>query len=1315
MSPTHNFHSKSNFEDDFVNGRYDNEGYEDTEDIASPNIVSNEGKDPEKEEEEKKKEEPSVGLFALFRYSSSCDKILIVIGIIVAVMSGASGPAATIVLGQVIDKLIAYDLSNKNMTNVTMTTEEFLSETAFWCYTSAVFGCAFVFLNYIMVSFFSMAAANQAFKIKSMFMASILKQDIGWYDTTETGDFASRITGDLPRIQDGIGEKVGIFISYISAAVLCVGVGFFYSWKLSLVILSLTPVITISKACTSKVQASVCQEEMLAYGTAGTVAKEVLSSIRTVVSFGGEKKEIQRYENCLVPASKKGIKRGLLTAFSISIMYFCIFIGYALAFWYGVKLILNEDLTGGRLVIVFLNVMFASSFVGMSIPYFEAFAMAWGAADKIYNIIDRVPSIDSSSKEGKKPHSVRGTIHIRDIYFNYPARPSVPVLKGVSLDVQPGETVGLVGPSGCGKSTIIQLILRFYDTDQGSVLLDENNVKNLNVGWLRDHIGLVSQEPVLFSTTIAENIRYGKRDATQEEIEHSAKAANAHDFIQTLPMKYDTLVGERGTQLSGGQKQRIAIARALIKKPKILLLDEATSALDTMSESVVQAALDKASQGRTTVVVAHRLSTIRNADKIVVLSEGIVKEVGTHDELMKKEGIYFNLIQTQTKSIEEEKEDELDEREEKLISELGRKIHVLSENSVLSDDGLKGSRNTHSSHTSIYDEDFGLQTPIIRAGKEDLEDYSKDELVKRASPYRFRLWKMSASEWPYILVGGISAAMVGLNLTSFGILFGDIVGVLSGEPDQIREGSDFYCLIFVILAVSCGVCSFLRVFMFTVAGEKLTSRLRKMIFSNIITQDIEYFDHPQNSVGSLCARLNSDVSSVQGVTGAIISTILQVVSNLIGAIAIAVYYQYKVGLLVMAFIPYVMLGVYYEKKMMKSQSTSDKVGAEDASQVAIEAIEAIRTVASLHQEETFFSKFQNHLLRPHKKSRTQSHVRGITFGFAQGLTAFLNAAALYYGSRLVAGKEIHYADLLKVLQGITAAARQVGFAFALSPDYQKAKAAAESIFQLLDIKPKIDVFSKEGKILEKVNGDVRFEKVSFTYPSRPNVKILGGLNMEIESGKTVALVGSSGCGKSTCVQLIERFYDPQSGSIFLDDTDVGNMNVYNLRSHVGLVSQEPTLFSCSIAENIAYGDNSRQVDMTEIVEAARKANIHNFISTLPQGYDTPVGDRGTQLSGGQKQRVAIARVFVRNPKILLLDEATSALDAESEKIVQDALDKARSGRTCLIIAHRLTTIQNADVIMVIHNGKIVEQGTHQELLNKKGHYYNLHNTQSSVQ
>ncbi|KAG8183769.1 hypothetical protein JTE90_002406 [Oedothorax gibbosus] len=1332
-SPAHDIHRKSDFKKACVN-----KGYEDTEGITGANYAPEKGKDQEKEEEEKKNELPPVGFFSLFRYSSSCDKTLVIIGTIVAIVSGASMPAVMIIFGKVINNLIAYDAYNKNMTNETFTTEKFLSQTAELCAINAGFGFAFVFCNYIMVSFFSLAAANQAFKIKGMFMASILKQDIGWYDTTETGDFASRITGDLTRIQDGIGEKVCICLSFISSTVLCVGTGFFYSWKLSLVILSITPVMTIAMALMSKIQASVSREEMQAYGTAGAVAEEVLSSIRTVVSFGGEKKEIQRYDNCLVPARKKGIKRGLMTALSACITWVCIFMGYALAFWYGVKLIIEGNLNGGDLIIVFFNVMSASMFIGQTAPYFEAFAIARGSAAKIYNIIDRVPSIDSSSKEGKKPDLVKGTIHIRDVHFNYPARPTVPVLQGVSLDVQQGETVALVGPSGCGKSTIIQLILRFYDTDQGAVLLDENNVRDLNVGWLRDQIGLVGQEPVLFSTTIAENIRYGKRDATHEEIENAAKTANVHDFIQALPLKYDTLVGERGTQLSGGQKQRIAIARALVKNPKILLLDEATSALDTESESVVQAALDEASQGRTTVVVAHRLSTIRTADKIVVLSEGVVKEVGTHDELMKKEGIYFNLVQTQTKSPEEEKEDEdeldeLDEKEEYMISELGRKMSVLSGNSVGSAEGLPGAvrrqistastgyrrqssaKSGYDRQQSVMSSALGRQMSIISGDKDFLADDADDELAKKASPSQLRLWKVSASEWPYALVGGIAAALFGLHFPAFGIIFGDILGVLSGDPTKIREETDVFCLAFVLMAVTSGVCSFLQVFMFTVAGEKLTSRLRKLVFSNIIAQDIEFFDHPKNSVGSLCSRLTSDASSVQGAAGSRISTLLQATSTLIASIVLALWYEYRIGLVALAFIPCVLLGAYFEQVVVGGQATSDKLGTEDASKVAIEAIEAIRTVASLHQEETFYLKFRNHLLGPHKKSRTQSHVRGIIYGFAQGITAFAYAATMFYGSRLVAWKMLEFSALLKVLEGVMLGAMMIGQAVAFAPDYQKAKVAAVRIFQLLDLKPKIDAFSIAGTRLEDVKGHIRFNKVRFNYPSRPNVKILRGLDLEIEPGKTVALVGSSGCGKSTCVQLIERFYEPESGSVLVDNTDVSKMNVSNLRSHVGLVSQEPVLFSYSIAENIAYGDNSRQVDMNEIVEAARKANIHNFISTLPQGYETPVGDKGTQLSGGQKQRVAIARALLRNPKILLLDEATSALDAESEKIVQDALDKARSGRTCLVIAHRLTTIQNADVIMVIHKGRIVEQGTHQELLNKKGHYYNLHNTQSSVE
>ncbi|GFT57778.1 ATP-dependent translocase ABCB1 [Trichonephila clavipes] len=787
---------------------------------------------------------------------------------------------------------------------------------------------------------------------------------------------------------------------------------------------------------------------------------------------------------------------------------------------------------------------------------------------------------------------------------------------------------------------------------------------------------------------------------------------------------------ERGTQLSGGQKQRIAIARALIKNPKILLLDEATSALDTESEAVVQAALDEARRGRTTVIVAHRLTTIRTADKIVVLADGNVKEIGTHDDLMNSKGIYFQLVSTQTRT--EVDDDEPEEIVEDL-PDLGRRISVLSNGSIGSGEGLPAVLQRQLSSTAStgdkktpfaagYDRQisalsaFERQISNVSVEKDPYGSVLDDEkLDKKASPSQMRLLKMSAPEWPYALVGGLSALMMGLTFPSFGIIFGEVMGVLSGERDKISENTAFFCILFMVIAVATFIFNFLQVFMFSIAGEKLTSRLRKLVFSNIITQDMEFFDNPKNSIGSLCSRLTSDASSVQGATGARISTLLQAISTLIASIILALWYNYKIGLLVLAFIPIVLFAAYFESRVVSRDVTNEKKGTEQASKVAIEAIESIRTVASLHKEEAFYMQFHNSLLGPHRRSRVKSHVRGIIFGFAQGLQAFAYGLTMYYGSYLVSEGEITYANLLKVLEGVMLGVMMIGQTVAFAPDYQKAKISAVRIFRLLDLKPKIDTFSNEGKKLHNVKGYINFQKVHFNYPSRPKVKILRGLSLDIEPGKTVALVGSSGCGKSTCVQLIERFYDTQHGSVFVDDENVREMNVANLRSHIGVVSQEPVLFSYSIAENIAYGDNSKPMDMNKVIEAARQANIHNFITTLPQGYDTPVGDKGTQLSGGQKQRVAIARALLRDPKILLLDEATSALDAESEKVVQDALDKARSGRTCLVIAHRLTTIQNADVIMVIHKGKVVEKGTHQELLNKKGHYYNLHNTQSVTQ
>ena len=399
--------------------------------------------------------------------------------------------------------------------------------------------------------------------------------------------------------------------------------------ELTLVMLIATPVLAIAMGIVSKVQSTLTTNELKTYAKAGGVAEEVFSSIRTVVAFNGQQKEIDRFQKNLAFARKAGIKRGLVTGVGSGLMLGISFASYALVFWYGVNLILEScgkesGYTTSDLLIVFFNVLIGSMQVGKASPYMEAFNVARGAAASIFNIIDRVPTIDSSSEEGKKPNRVQGNISFSNLRFNYPSRPDVDILRGLSFDVPAGQTVALVGTSGCGKSTCIQLLQRFYDPMDGRVCIDGNDVKDLHLGWLRSQIGVVGQEPVLFGTTIGENIRYGRSGVTQDEIEKAAIKAHAHDFISRLPLKYDTMVGERGAQLSGGQKQRIAIARALVRNPKILLLDEATSALDNQSEAVVQKALDNARKGRTTIIVAHRLTTIRNADRIIVIKDGVV-------------------------------------------------------------------------------------------------------------------------------------------------------------------------------------------------------------------------------------------------------------------------------------------------------------------------------------------------------------------------------------------------------------------------------------------------------------------------------------------------------------------------------------------------------------------------------------------------------------------------------------------------------------------------------------------------------------------
>ncbi|XP_011495053.1 PREDICTED: multidrug resistance protein homolog 49 [Ceratosolen solmsi marchali] len=919
-----------------------------------------------------------------------------------------------------------------------------------------------------------------------------------------------------------------------------------------------------------------------------------------------------------------------------------------------------------RLTEVFFSIMMGSINLGAASSHLEAFGISKAAAAKVFSIIKRKPKIDSLESTGLKPTDIVGSIEFKNVSFEYPSRADSKVLKNLSFSVKKGETVALVGSSGCGKSTCIQLLQRFYDTNEGQILLDGYDLKDLNIKWLRSCFGIVGQEPVLFDTTIAENIRFGDLDASTEKMILAAKEANAHDFIMKLPNKYETIVGEKGTQLSGGQKQRIAIARALIRNPNILLLDEATSALDTHSESKVQAALDKVHKGRTTIIVAHRLTTIRGADKIIVMSDGSVVEEGKHDDLMEQKGHYYSLVTAQVSDFTESSE--------------------------------------NNDQTDQLDEDEQLET-IIKNSEVTNEE---KPIVTEPSVSTARVLQLNRKELPYNVIACIMAAISGCSMPLFSVLFGDVIGVLSEpDPDVVRSNTNIYCLYFILTGIIVGSTSFIQVYLFRISGEKLTMRLRGLMFEAMLRQEIAWYDEPANGTGSLCSKLSTDATAVQGAIGQRIGTIVQSCSTISLSIGLAIYYEWRLGLLGISFIPIILFITYFQGLLFKMETLNYHSSLGSSTKIAVEAVSNIRTVISLCREDTFYRYYENAMIPCLKLGIRNTHFRGLVFGLARSISLFAYAACSYYGGYLIKFNGLFYANVFKVSQALIMGTVMIANASAFAPNLQKGLIAAKQIINLLERKAKIQDSASSSSDQWVSNANVQYKKVTFEYSTRPGIKVLNDLELSVPSGLTIALIGTSGCGKSTIVQLIERFYDPNSGIIELSDVDIKSVNQSKLRKQLGLVSQEPTLFARTIAENIAYGDNEREVPMSEIIDTARKANIHNFVSSLPLGYETILGDRGTQLSGGQKQRIAIARALLRNPKILLLDEATSALDSESEQIVQAALDEAKAGRTCILIAHRLSTIKDADVICVVNRGIVAESGTHTELIEKKGMYYDL--------
>ncbi|KAK5861234.1 hypothetical protein PBY51_022647 [Eleginops maclovinus] len=1281
--------------------------------------------------DQKKKEKTlGVGYFQLFRYATGKDTVMMVVGGLCALIHGAALPLMLVVFGQMTNTFVEYQLEidtlqdpSKECSNNTIYWKngsiyepaenstvycgvDIESKMTIFAYYYAGIGVVVLFTSYFQIYFWVSSAARQIDRMRKAYFRKVMRMEIGWFDCNSVGELNTRMTDGINKINNAIADQVSTFIERISAFVFGFMVGFIGGWKLTMVVIAVSPLIGVAAGLMAVAVSRLTGRELNSYAKAGAVADEVLTSIRTVAAFGGEDKETERYDKNLEEAQSWGVKKGAIVGIFQGFMWSIIFFCYALAFWYGSQLVIDtKELTPGTLIQVFFGVLTAAMNLGQASPCLEAFASGRASAKNFFDTIDRQPEMDCFSEEGHKLDKVKGDIEFHNVTFSYPSRPDVEILNDLSMQVKAGETTAFVGPSGSGKSTTIQLFQRFYDPKKGMVTLDGHDIRSLNTQWLRSLIGIVEQEPALFATTIAENIKFGRSGVTMEDIIQATKEANAYNFIMALPQKFDTMVGEGGGQMSGGQKQRIAIARALIRNPRILLLDMATSALDNESEAVVQEALDKVRMGRTTISIAHRLSTIKNADIIMGFEHGQAVERGTHTELLERQGVYFTLVTLQNQGTSNKNKDAISEAHEDPFNpkDLSRTSNQrgsvrLRSDSKLSIHTLSESLNIPSDYTFIPEKE------------------SEDVAYEHVEPAPVaRILKYNKPEWPYMLLGSIGAAINGFVTPVYALLFSQILGTFSiTDLNQQREQINAICVLFCIVAVASFFSQFLQGYSFAKSGELLTRRLRKVGFQAMLRQEIGFFDDSTNSPGALTTRLASDASMVQGATGSQIGMIVSSLTCIGASFIIAFIYSWKLTLVIMCFLPLLGLSGVFQAKMLTGFANEDKESMEEAGQVSSEALSNIRTIAGLNKESFFVESYEQKLELPFISAMKKANIHGLCFGFSQCVLFMAYAASFRYGGYLVSSEGLLYTYVFRVILAVVMSGTAMGKASSFTPDYAKAKIAAAQFFKLLDRIPKISTSHAVGEKWDNFRGEIQFLNCNFTYPTRPDVQVLNGLVVSVKPGQTLAFVGSSGCGKSTSVQLLERFYDPDQGHVLIDGRPSHNVNVPFLRSQIGIVSQEPVLFGCSIAENIQYGNNKCSVSMEEIVEAAKKAYLHDFVMTLPDKYETQVGTQGSQLSRGQKQRIAIARAIVRHPKILLLDEATSALDTESEQVVQSALDEARKGRTCIVIAHRLSTIQSADIIAVMSNGAVIEQGTHDKLMAKKGAYYDLVTTGAPI-
>ncbi|QIQ04737.1 ABC transporter ATP-binding protein [Streptomyces liangshanensis] len=1134
--------------------------------------------------------------------------------------------------------------------------------------------------------------------LRTEMYATISRLDGRRQDKLSTGQVIGRATSDLQLIQ-GLLFMLPMTIGNVLLFLISLGIMAWLSLPLTFIALAVAPAIWfIARRSRTRLHPATWYAQAQAAAVAGVVDGAV-SGVRVVKGFGQEDQETGKLREVGRKLFAGRLRTIRLNARYTPALQAVPALGQVAMLAFGGWLATRGQITLGTFVAFSTYLAQLVGPVRMLAVVLTIGQQARAGVERVLELIDTEPTMEDGTKE--LPADAEASVEFDDVSFSYDDGRTV--LDGFSLEMSPGETVAVVGSSGSGKSTLSLLVPRFYDVNHGAVLVGGHDVRELTFHSLRAAIGLVPEDSFLFSDTVRANVAYGKPDATDEEIFRATRAAQAHDFISDLPNGYDTKVGEQGLTLSGGQRQRVALARAILTDPRLLLLDDATSAVDARVEHEIHEALRGVMAGRTTLLIAHRRSTLNLADRIAVLDGGRLADVGTHDELQRRSALYRKLLTDpdelgevspghvpvpaaevpEDRSVQEEIDAEFD-------AERGITPALWERDEIAEESAAPGA------------------TPELLAQVEalppatDLPEIDEARAVAAEESYGLRR----------LLRGFGLPLLVSLSLVAVDAAMSLALPVLIRHG--IDQGVERLALGAVWVAAGLGLLVVAVQWLAQIGetrktgrtGERVLYSLRLKIFAQLQRLGLDYYE--RELTGRIMTRMTTDVDALSTFLQTGLVTAFVSVVTFFGILVVLLAIDLELALVVFATLPVLFVAtVFFRRKSVKAYELArERISAVNAD--LQESVSGLRIVQAFRREQDGAERFA-----ARSDHYREARVRGqwlisVYFPFVQLLSSVAAAAVLIVGAGRVEAGTLTTGALVAYLLYIDLFFAPVQQLSQVFDGYQQASVSLGRIQELLR-EPTTTAASEAPLDVLSLRGEIAFEDVSFAYTDESgelaDEAALMGVDLRIPAGQTVAFVGETGAGKSTLVKLVARFYDPTGGRVTADGTDLRDLDLTAYRHRLGVVPQEAYLFAGTIRDAIAYG--RPEATDAQVEAAARAVGAHEMIATLEGGYVHEVAERGRNLSAGQRQLIALARAELVDPDVLLLDEATAALDLASEALVNQATDRLTGRRTTLVVAHRLTTAARADRVVVMDHGQVVEDGTHGELLALNGRYAKL--------